>query len=85
MVDKADSLNETSLDIVPINSRVKVLEILGGWGIRQRLGQLGIHPGDTMIVKRSSILKGPIMVNVHKADVALGRGMAKKVIVQLLS
>ncbi len=78
------SHNEITLDLVPLNSRVKVLEIFGGWGIRQRLGQLGINPGDIMMVKRSGIFAGPIMVNVQNADVALSRGMARKVIVQLL-
>lgn len=83
-MDKAKSLNNIPLDLAPINSRVKVVKILGGWGIRQRLGQLGVHPGDVMLVKRSGALGGPIMVNIHNADVALGRGMARKVLVQCL-
>ena len=81
-VKRLETTNGIFLDLVGVNTKAKVLEIRGGWGIRQRLGQLGIHPGDTLIVKRSGVLGGPIVVNVHNADVALGRGMAKKVIVQ---
>jgi ferrous iron transport protein A len=79
-----ESCQEITLDLVPLNSKVKVLEIFGGWGIRQRLGQLGINPGDIVVVIRSGILAGPIMVNVNNSEVALSRGMAKKVLVQLL-
>jgi ferrous iron transport protein A len=79
-----ESCQRTTLDLVPLNSKVKVLEIFGGWGIRQRLGQLGINPGDSVVVIRSGILAGPIMVNVNNSEVALSRGMAKKVLVQLL-
>ena len=74
--------NQLRLDQVRENQEVKVIEILGGWGIRQRLNQMGIHCGDTVLVKRSAIMGGPILIRVHGADVALGRGMTRKVIVQ---
>ena len=74
--------HQLTLDRIRENQEVKVLRILGGWGIRQRLNQMGIHPGDTLLVKRSAIMGGPILIRVHGADVALGRGMTRKVIVQ---
>ncbi len=70
-----------TLDSVPKGKEVKIVEIRGGWGIRQRLNQLGINIGDRVFVKRSGIMGGPILVHVHGTEVALGRGMAKKVIV----
>ena len=74
--------HQLTLDRIRENQEVKVVRILGGWGIRQRLNQMGIHPGDTVLVKRSAIMGGPILIRVHGADVALGRGMTRKVIVQ---
>jgi ferrous iron transport protein A len=74
--------NQFTLDQVQGNQEVKVVRILGGWGIRQRLNQMGIHPGDKILVKRSAIMGGPILIRVHGSDVALGRGMTRKVIVQ---
>jgi ferrous iron transport protein A len=74
--------NKYTLDKVEINKDVYVVEIIGGWGIRQRLNQMGIHPGDKIIVKRSGIMKGPLHIKVHGMEVALGRGMAKKVVIQ---
>ena len=74
--------HQLTLDRIRENREVKVVGILGGWGIRQRLNQMGIHPGDTILVRRSAIMGGPILIRVHGADVALGRGMTRKVIVQ---
>jgi ferrous iron transport protein A len=74
--------NQLTLDRIRENREVEVVGIRGGWGIRQRLNQMGIHPGDRVLVKRSAIMGGPILVRVRGADVALGRGMTRKVIVQ---
>jgi len=72
---------QLTLDSVPKEKEVKIVEIRGGWGIRQRLNQMGINTGDMIFVKRSGIMGGPILIQVHGTEVALGRGMAKKVIV----
>jgi len=71
-----------TLDLAKGNQKVKVVDISGGWGIRQRLGCLGIHPGDIITVRRSAIMRGPILISVHGNQVALGRGVARKVIVE---
>ena len=72
-----------TLDSIREGQKVKVVSISGGWGIRQRLGGLGIHPGDEIIVKRSAIMRGPILISVHGNQVALGRGVARKVTVEV--
>ncbi|HER23608.1 MAG TPA: ferrous iron transport protein A [Candidatus Atribacteria bacterium] len=71
-----------TLDSISENQKVKVMSISGGWGIRQRLSCLGIHPGDLITVKRSAIMRGPILISVHGNQVALGRGVAGKIIVE---
>jgi len=73
-----------TLDLVKENQKVKVVDISGGWGIRQRLGCLGIHPGDMITVKKSAIMRGPILISIHGNQVALGRGVARKVIVEVV-
>lgn len=60
-------------------SVVGVIQIRGGWGIQQRLNQLGIHPGDQIEVKRNGVWGGPVLIRVHGIDMALGRGMARHV------
>ena len=72
----------TSLDRVEENRRARVVDIQGGWGIRGRLGQMGIHPGDLITVRRYGALRGPILIEVHGFQVALGRGIARRILVE---
>jgi ferrous iron transport protein A len=68
-----------TLDEIERDKEVEVLDIQGGWGARHRLNKMGIHPGDKLIIKRSGVMGGPILIKVHGMEVALGRGMAAKV------
>lgn len=72
-----------TLDSIREGQKAKVINISGGWGLRQRLGGLGIHPGDMIIVRKSAIMWGPILISVHGNQVALGRGIARRVIVEV--
>jgi ferrous iron transport protein A len=72
----------TNLDQINENMKTKVVDIRGGAGIRQRLSQMGIHPGDEITMLRFGALRGPILIEVHGSQVALGRGIASKIIVE---
>ena len=67
---------------VKTGSKVKVIKIQGGLGVRQRLSCLGIHPGDLMTVRASAIMQGPIVVGIHGNKVAIGRCVAAKILVE---
>ena len=71
-----------SLTSVKSGSKVRVIRVRGGLGIRQRLSCLGIHPGDSMLLQKSGFMQGPVLVNVHGNQVALGRGIAAKILVE---
>ncbi len=71
-----------TLDQIIENRKAKVLDIQGGHGVRQRLSQMGIHPGDIITILRFGALRGPILVEVHGSQVALGRGIASRIIVE---
>jgi ferrous iron transport protein A len=70
------------LDCCRRGEQVRVIEIGGGWGIRQRLNQMGIHEGDPLVIKCSAVLGGPRLIEIHGSDVALGRGIAKHILVE---
>ena len=72
----------TTLEKIYENKKAMVIDIQGGQGIRQRLGQMGIHPGDTIMMLRYGALRGPILIEVHGSQVALGRRIASRVIVE---
>jgi len=68
-----------TLDQVRTDAPMIVQEIRGGWHMRQRLSQMGIHPGDIILIKRCCAMRGPILIQVHGMDVALGRGVARHI------
>lgn len=71
------------LSLLKAGQMGKIVEINGGWVIHKRLNQNGIHVGDMFMVKRNAVFKGPIMISIHYCDIALGRGMADHVLVNL--
>jgi len=73
-----------TLNLIEEGQKVRVIDIYGGWGTRQRLGCLGIHPGDIITVKKSAIMRGPILISIHGNQVALGRGIARKILVEVI-
>jgi len=60
-----------------------VLSIDGGHGMVNRLNTLGIIPGKKITKIGSIFMRGPVTIEVDRAKVALGFGMAKRILVQL--
>jgi ferrous iron transport protein A len=59
-----------------------VKEILGGHGVQSRLAALGIRPGKKITKISSHFWRGPVTVLVDKTKVAIGHGMALKIVVE---
>jgi ferrous iron transport protein A len=60
-----------------------VVRIQGGFGLIDRLNALGIMPGKRITKISSMIARGPITIEVDRAQVAIGFGMANRIIVEL--
>ena len=60
-----------------------VVQIQGGHGLVNRLNSLGIRPGKRIIKVSSMIMRGPVTIEVDRAQVAIGFGMANRIIVEL--
>jgi ferrous iron transport protein A len=74
-----------TLDNLRPGQKAKVVEVHGGWGLRQKLCELGILPGQVVTMSNSSLWRGPVMVQVDSNEVALGRGVAAKVMVEVIT
>jgi len=62
--------------------RVRILEITGGKGFVRRLSDLGLFPGQVVeIVSRGP----PVVVRVNDSEIAIGRGVARKIVVEELN
>lgn len=75
-----------SLIQAPPDTPLKIVDILGGHGVRRRLIAIGFHKNDTIELDSRAIFRGPILVKNMTADtsVALGRGVAQKIMVQII-
>ena len=75
-----------SLSTAPHHTQLKIIEIEGGHGVKRRLLSLGFHKNDIIQLERQSIMGGPIQVTNLSSDtsVALGRGVAKKILVEII-
>jgi len=60
-----------------------VVTILGGRRLMQRLEGLGIRPGKKVTKITSSPFHGPVTLRVNNTQIAVGFGMANRIVVQL--
>jgi ferrous iron transport protein A len=59
-----------------------VVEIVGGRGLVSRLDALGIRPGKRITKISSELMRGPVIVQVDRTEIAIGFGMAKSIAVR---
>ena len=56
---------------------VEIHKIKAGYKAHSFLGDLGIHEGEKVRVVKNDL--GPLIIEIKKTRVALGRGLAKKI------
>ncbi len=64
---------------------VRVIGIYGGRGLAARMEALGIRPGTNIIKKSEIFMGGPVIVEVHGTQIAIGHGMAQKTMVETIN
>ena len=60
---------------------VTVVNVRAGWGLQGRLADMGLTPGVQVRVINSQ-MSGPIMIDLRGSRLALGRGVAHKIMVK---
>jgi len=73
-----------SLDKLPSGKSAKVISVEGGFGCVNRLNNLGIREGITIKKITGTLSRGPVVLNIGNSQIALGRGMASKIMVKVL-
>ena len=63
--------------------RVRLLKINAGEGLAGRLSALGLTPGVELTVIQDA--GGPLLLSVRDSRLAVGRGLAQKIVVELIS
>ena len=59
-----------------------VVEIMGGHRMINRLSALGVRPGLIVTKTGSMLMRGPITIRAGNTQLAIGHGMANRVIVE---
>jgi ferrous iron transport protein A len=60
-----------------------VVEVRGGYGLINRLSGMGIMPGKRIVKISAMLARGPVTVEVDRVQIAIGFGMAQRIIVGL--
>jgi ferrous iron transport protein A len=68
---------------MPSGRSGKVVEIQGGIGLVNRLSALGVRPGKKITKVSSMMMRGPVTIQVGNTCLAIGFGMAGRIIMEL--
>ncbi|MDD4635882.1 MAG: FeoA family protein [Dehalococcoidales bacterium] len=68
------------LALAPAYSNLEIVEVVAGHGLKTRLGDMGIIPG-AEIKLVSPATTGPVIIEVKSCRLALGRGVAQRIMV----
>jgi len=78
----SEKIKKISLVQMKPNHKGKVIEILGGTNLQDRLMNMGVYKNKE-ITKLSHIgLRGPVVIKAGRSILALGHGVAAKVILE---
>jgi len=72
------------MNIIDLESGKKavVKHITGGYGLQKKLEAMGIKAGSEVIKVSSHFFRGPVIIKVYNSQVAIGYGMACKIIIE---
>ncbi len=75
---------EISLADMKVGSRARIMSIAGGAEFMKRVSCLNIRTGKVIRKIASQPLRGPVVIEVCGRRISLGRGMANKILVEVV-
>jgi ferrous iron transport protein A len=72
----------SNLEHAELRFPLRIAGIDGGHEVRARLATMGLLPGVVLSVLNRGPLGGPLLVEIDGTRIALGRGVARKVLVE---
>ena len=73
-----------TLDHLPIGATARVTHLRGGPGFQSHIQRLGLEVGQVLRKARQEAT-GPILVELESSTIAIGRGLAQRIIVEALA
>jgi len=75
--------NQVTVSQMRAGQSGRVVGIMGGRGLVNRLNSLGIRPGKRITKVSAMFMRGPVTLQIDRAQVAIGFGMARKILVEV--
>jgi ferrous iron transport protein A len=75
---------QLSLADIKDGQRGVIISLSGGKMSTKRLADLGLSPGHEIKIVRKTLFSGPVQIEVSGSRLVLGRGLAAKIIIELL-
>lgn len=77
-------MNQQNISLLDLstNKKAKITSISGGHGFQRKLQVLGIREGQEIKIVSRQPFRGPITIKVCGSQMTLGRGMARKILVE---
>jgi len=73
-------------NVIPLSKaasgRYRVISLQGGRGFIHKIAEMGIYPDSTLEVLGAMDGSGPVRVQVKGSHLAIGRGMAARILVE---
>ncbi len=63
------------------NEQGEISSVEGGVTAKEKLETLGIRPGKKVRKVSSQAFRGPVVINIDGRNIAMGHGLAQKVII----
>ena len=65
-------------------AQVRITSFEGGHAYMVKLNRFGLYPGDLARVVRYAPFGGPVLLEVRGMQIALGRGIAARILVEVI-
>ncbi|HKZ43919.1 MAG TPA: FeoA family protein [Anaerolineales bacterium] len=65
-----------------VNEKARIVSFDGGHQLALKLRQYGLFVGDRVRIVRSAPFNGPILIESNGREIALGKGIAGKIMVE---
>ncbi|MCK5458584.1 MAG: ferrous iron transport protein A [Thermoplasmatales archaeon] len=73
-----------SLIDLPANKMAKITSVGGGVGLQRKLRTLGVREGQEVKISSRQPFRGPLTIKVCGSQITLGRGIARRILVEEL-
>ncbi len=72
------------LSSIPNHKTVRIKKIIGGHEFQRKMRVMGIRDGQIIVILSKQPFQGPLTIAVCGCHMTLGRGMAQKIIVEMI-